>query len=209
MNDPQIRNAFHSSFLREHHDDPNTLVVNELGLEHGTCRADIAVISNSLLGFEIKSDVDSLKRLSAQLISYDAVFDRSFVILTCRHVLEATRIVPEWWGIILAEEITHKIQFSYLRPASKNNRTNSYAIAQLLWRDEAQDILMKLGVRGQGLRKSRALLYGDIINLLTPVELRLTVREYLMKRRGWRDHVSPSLYDDLSRPHETEIVLQV
>jgi hypothetical protein len=55
MNDPLIRKAFHCSFLQKEHAAPTTLVVDELGLEHGKCRADIAVINGHLIGYEIKS----------------------------------------------------------------------------------------------------------------------------------------------------------
>jgi len=75
MNDLQIRKAFHRTFLRTHHRDPSTLVLDELGLQHGKSRADIAVINGDLSGFEIKSDVDSLQRLTRQIERYSAVFD--------------------------------------------------------------------------------------------------------------------------------------
>ena len=205
MKDYQIREAFHRKALQEHHNSSTTLVIDELGLEHGTSRADIAVINEQLIGYEIKSNVDTLNRLSSQIISYNAIFDWSILIVTRRHLDEAIRLIPEWWGVILAEEIDHNdIDFKQLRPSIANKNTNSYSIAQLLWRDEAQDILAKMGIRGAQLRKRRALLYEDIINLLTPLDLRLTVSEYLKKRQGWRDHALPFLNDDLSPRPEIE-----
>lgn len=205
MNDCQIREAFHRKFLQEHHNSSTTLVVDELGLEHGMCRADIAVINELLTGYEIKSDVDSLKRLNSQIISYNSVFNFSFLILTERHMKTGMSIIPEWWGIILAGEIgENDIEFKQLRMPLSNKNTNSYSIAQLLWRDEAQDILAKLGVRGNKLRKNRELLYCDIVDLLDPLDLRLTVSKYLRKRRGWRDRALPFLNDDLSQHHGIE-----
>lgn len=209
MNDPQIRNAFHTTFLQEHHKNPAVLVVDELGLKHGVCRADIAVISHTFIGYEIKSDVDTLRRLDSQLISYNAVFDKLFLVVTSKYLREAKTMIPEWWGIILAEETTHKIHFQYVRDAAVNAETNNYSIAQLLWRDEAIDILTKLGVKGKDLRKSRALLYYDILDLLSPSQLRNTVREYLKKRQGWRDHAILPAYDGLYQPRDTELGFQV
>ena len=72
MNDAQIRSSFHSKKLRRHHATPDTLVVDELGLKHGKCRADIAVINGHLIGYEIKSDDDSLHRLARQVEAYNA-----------------------------------------------------------------------------------------------------------------------------------------
>jgi hypothetical protein len=194
MNDPQIRKAFHRTVLRKYRNSASTLVVNELGLEHGKCRADIAVINGKMIGYEIKSDVDSLKRLRLQIDTYDAVFDNSSIVLTKRHIDEVMNILPSWWGVILAEDMASgNIQFKYLRHPRLNANTNDYSIAQLLWRNEAQEILMKLGIQGPQLRKSRALLYQDIIELLTPSALRRKVRKYLKKRRVLRDRVLPFL----------------
>ncbi len=66
MNDPEIRRAYHRLRLARHHRDPNTLVVDELGLQHGESRADIAVVNGHLLGVEIKSDVDTLIALTGR-----------------------------------------------------------------------------------------------------------------------------------------------
>ena len=54
MNDGRIRAAFHGKILRRQHLCPETLVLDELGLMHGRCRADIAVVNGCLIGYEIK-----------------------------------------------------------------------------------------------------------------------------------------------------------
>ena len=58
MNDMLIRESFHRQVLKRYRRSPHTLVLNELGLRHGKCRADIAVVNGSLTGYEIKSDDD-------------------------------------------------------------------------------------------------------------------------------------------------------
>jgi len=73
MNDLEIRGSFHRKKLRLQHAHVDTLVVDELGLNHGECRADIAVINGHLVGYEIKSNKDSLRRLEGQVNSYNAV----------------------------------------------------------------------------------------------------------------------------------------
>ena len=104
MNDIEIRHYFHKKKLRKHHAAKNTLVVDELGLKHGKCRADIAVINGHLDGFEIKSDRDTLSRLSDQISVYNLVFDHATLIVGPRHIEEAKTQVPEWWGVIFCEE---------------------------------------------------------------------------------------------------------
>lgn len=197
MNDPQIRNAFHASFLQKEHADPSTLVLDELGLDHGKCRADIAVINGHMEGYEIKSDVDSLSRLKNQINSYDAIFDRSSVIVTIRHVNEAVRTIPDWWGIISVLESENNIpRFSVIKKPQQNKNIDDALVAQLLWREEAQEVLFNLGVRGAQLRQRRSILYAYITEMLSSHELRKTVREYLKNRRGWRHPGQPKSGDD-------------
>ena len=197
MNDPQIRKAFHTTFLQKEHEDSATLILDELGLEHGKCRADIAVINGHMDGYEIKSDVDSLARLSRQIESYDAIFDLSSVIVTDFHLAEITHMVPEWWGIISAAKSDSVFpQFRMIRTPRQNEYIDDTAVAQLLWRGEAQEVLFSLGMRGAQLRQKRSILYGYIVTMLDTDELRLTVREYLKKRQGWRHPAQPKSSDD-------------
>jgi hypothetical protein len=187
MNDPQIRKAFHTSFLQKEHEDSATLILDELGLEHGKCRADITVINGHMDGFEIKSDVDSLSRLKNQINSYNAIFDRSSVIVTIRHLNEIMRMIPDWWGIISVLESDADIpQFTVIKKPQQNAYIDDSLVAQLLWREEAQEVLFNLGMRGAQIRQKRSILYGYIVGTLSSCELRRTVREYLKKRRGWR-----------------------
>jgi hypothetical protein len=187
MNDPQIRKAFHNTFLREQHNESKTLVIDELGLEHGKCRADIAVINGRMDGYEIKSDVDSLSRFNNQINSYDAIFDHSTVVLTNRHLNMARQIIPDWWGIIVVIEANSTVpHFKEIRTTHQNIKFNNYSVAQLLWRKEAQELLFNLGIRGNQLRQKRSILYSYIVEMLDPNELRYTVREYLKQRQGWR-----------------------
>lgn len=197
MNDLQIRKAFHRTFLRTHHRDPSTLVLDELGLQHGKSRADIAVINGDLSGFEIKSDVDSLQRLTRQIERYSAVFDHATLVVVDRHLDDASGLLPDWWGVISVTKAPRsEVRFSALRPAEKNVKVDDYSVAQLLWRSEVQEILMNLGVTDRRLRERRARLYSLAVELLDSCELRHIVRECLKGRRAWRRPVPPSLRDD-------------
>ena len=187
MNDPEIRRALHTKFLRKFHEEPDTLVIDELGLEHGKCRADIAVINGHLEGFEVKSNADTLQRLSHQILSYNAVFDHSSIVVEDRYLDDVIRIVPNWWGIIqVTSSYCEELHFRIVRPSIQNINTNNYAVAQLLWRNEAQEILFNLGVTGSQLRQKRSVLYRAIIEMMDANELRKVVRQYLKNRQNWR-----------------------
>lgn len=199
MNDPLIRKEFHYSFLQKEYGTPNTLIVDELGLEHGKCRADIAVINGYINGYEIKSEKDSLVRLKNQIDKYNAVFDHSSIVLEKRHLNEVMNLAPKWWGIIFAMESENRsICFETIREPSQNLLIDDFAVAQLLWRNEAREILENLGVKGKQLRECRSNLYQYIIDMLDSCTLRSLVREYLKKRQDWRDPEPPFLCGDLS-----------
>lgn len=193
MNDVEIRSAYHRIRLARHHQDSNTLVVDELGLRHGASRADIAVVNGHLVGIEIKSDADTLSRLDGQVDCYSAVFDRAVLVTTTRHSREALRSVPDWWGVVEASQGSRgAVRFRTLRRARSNPAVDPYAVAQLLWRDEAASILEGLGAPSNVLRQRRSVLYEELVTRLDRRELRRQVRETLKSRPSWREFERPS-----------------
>ena len=151
MRDLEIRGAVKNILLLPFFSDPNTLIVEELGLRHGAARVDIAVINGELHGYELKSDQDTLKQLTAQAAIYNSVLDRITLIVTPHHVDQATAMIPDWWGIILAEgQLEDEINFRTIRSATKNPSVSAIAIAKLLWRDEALQLLGELGAIDTG-----------------------------------------------------------
>jgi len=204
MNDVEIRDSFHRKRLRRQHARAGTLVVDELGLNHGRCRADIAVINGSLVGYEIKSDCDSLNRLAEQVRSYNAVFDRAFMIVGERHRVAVQGYIPDWWGLILAARgVRGAVSFETMRPARKNEGIDPISVAQLLWRTEAAEILRHRGLSPKILRQPRAILYEYLVDALSGHELRRTVTDCLRLRRNWRCPVPPSRYGGSCRPAAT------
>lgn len=162
-------------------------MLNEFGLNHGKCRADIAIINGHLIGYEIKSDLDSFRRLQEQIISYNAIFDRTYLIVTERHLKDVDDFLPDWWGVITAIEGPRgAIHFKTVKRARRNANVDDFAIAKLLWRSEAQEILRNLGIRGKQSEEKRDNLYGYIVRKMNSVELRKTVRDFLVKRKNWR-----------------------
>jgi len=184
--------------LRRQHAQKDTLVIDELGLNHGRCRADIAVINGYLVGYEIKSNNDSLRRLEEQVKSYNAVFDRASIIVGGRYVNSIQKYVPEWWGVIVSVRGPRgAVNFDTIREAQTNKNVDPMSIAQLLWRDEAAEILSQKKLPQKILRQPRAVLYEHLVKLLDIRELRKFIREYFKKRRNWRCHELPFRCDDL------------
>jgi hypothetical protein len=204
MNDLEIRQNFHRKKLRRQHAQKDTLVIDELGLNHGKCRADIAVINGHLIGYEIKSNNDSLRRLKEQVKSYNAVFDKITIVIGDRYINSIQSHIPKWWGIIISLRGPRgTVNFDTIRKAQMNKDVDPISIARLLWRNEAEEILRQKKLPSRILRQPRAVLYEYLVDLLNIYELRKFVREYLKKRKNWRCPESPSQCDDLFRPVAT------
>src|ERR1700730_4661552 len=187
MRDPEIRGAVMNILLAPFFFDPDTLIVEELGLRHGAGRIDIAVINGECHGYEVKSDQDTLRRLPRQVGIYDSVLDRVTLVVTGHHVAQATEMVPDWWGIILAEgQLDGEINFKTIRSGTKNSSVSAIAVAKLLWRDEALQLLAELGAI-EGMRsKPRRKIYSRIIDLIDLPRLQESVRNQLKSRKDWR-----------------------
>jgi len=166
MNDYDIRINAHNKILKIHHKNSNTLIVDELGLKHGNCRADIAVINGKLHGFEIKSDKDTLSRLNNQIRIYDSIFDYSAIITGEKHYSKLVNYLPEHWGIVLcAKGNRGGIKFSTERKPKINTGSDPYSIAQLLWRNEAIDILKLEGMPNKEINQPTEEVY-EVLNPL-------------------------------------------
>ena len=131
MRDRDIREALHRKVLKEHHGDTNTLVLNELGLRHGACRVDIAVVNGHLHGYEIKSDADTLERLPAQVTAYGAVLDRASLVVGEKYAEKAKALLPDWWGIRVATVGPRgAINFEAVQPIRTNPSIDPVALAE-------------------------------------------------------------------------------
>jgi hypothetical protein len=192
MRDRDIRAALWALLDKEHADDPDTLVLDELGICQGETRADVAVVNGSLAAFEIKSDRDTLTRLPGQVEAYQRVFDIVTVIVGGRYVERINEAIPETWGVIQAVPESDSVELKPLREPTKNERVDPLSVTQLLWRDEALALLEERGL-AKGLRsKPRRLLWQAIVDQLSPEEVSEAVRAQLKVREGWRSDPRPT-----------------
>lgn len=188
LRDGDVRQAVHQKVLRAHLGCPNTLVLDELGLSHGSARVDIAVINGQIHGYEIKSDKDTLVRLPNQIEVYSAVLDRVTLVVGKAHIDEAMTKIPSWWGVVLATKGSRNaVNLQTQRSAQKNPNINLYEVASLLWRDEALELLEEHGI-SKGLRsKPRHVLYQCLVERLGERDLRQAIRQRLRDRHAGGD----------------------
>lgn len=187
MTDQVVRAAFHRHVLKKAHECTDTFVVDELSLKNGLVRADIAVLNGQLVGYEIKTEKDNLKRLANQILVYNEVFDKAFIIVSEKHLIKASELLPDWWGIyIIRSKPNEKIHFKCARKAKINKIKSSLAIAKFLWKSEA--IALLHSYNGENIKQSttKETLYNLIASTYDPTTLGQITLTYLKKRKDWR-----------------------
>jgi len=188
MNDSNIRTVLREELNKKYAKDKNTLVLDELGVGHGTARIDLVVVNSCLHGYEIKSDVDSLKRLPDQIRIFSSVVDRMTLVVGYKHAYNALKMIPEWWGVKIAEENKRNgnVILTNARFPHNNPEIDLKALVALLWRDEALNILEEMGAASGVRSKTRTEIYERLVQVSNPELLRARVRQQLKRRVGWR-----------------------
>lgn len=188
MLDKDVRLAVKKTVLKEHLNDPSTLVIEELGLNYGRNRADIVVINGEIHGYELKSDSDNLIRLPQQARSYSAVMDKVTLVVGERHANEAVLIIPEWWGIKVATMGARgAVSLITERRCKTNKHIEPLELLKLIWKDEALGLLStKIDIDWRVRKLKKEAVYQLVVDSFTVDEIRDHSRSILKSRTDWR-----------------------
>ena len=118
------------------------VLIEELGI--GSARVDVAVASSQLLGYEIKSDFDTLSRLARQMHAYHEVFDALTIVTTRAYASQVEALLPPWWGIWVADRQDATVTIHQLRPAVSHGRQSPASLAAMLWREDAFEFAVEV-----------------------------------------------------------------
>jgi len=185
MRDVDVRIAVRGLLASEHLGDPDTRIVEEMGIWNGAVRVDLAVINGEMAGYEIKSAKDTLSRLPAQAALYNAVFDRVHLVAAEKHVSPAIDEIPAWWGILIAVPAGDGVRLECFRQSGINDDVQPIQIARLLWRDEVLAVLERHQA-ARGVRSAtREKVASRLADTLGIDELRFEVRTCLKRRETW------------------------
>lgn len=182
LGDSEIRSILRSQLSKKHASKSRTVFIEELGLCRGQVRVDLSVVNGLLHGYEIKSDRDSLRRLSGQVELYGKVFDRATLVVGERHLAEALDKVPKWWGVLVARRSAKGLQLKTMRSPRSNPKKDPRALVELLWLDDALAMLEERdaarGYRG----KARWIVWDRVCELCSLDEIAKAVRTQLKAR---------------------------
>jgi hypothetical protein len=204
-NDAQIRELL-IPFVLDEHGGSDTLVIQEFALYGGANRADLAALNGISHGYEIKSDKDTLARLPQQVSAYSAVFERATLVSTIRHLRSAMEIIPDWWGVVEVRQPSREgLRLERVRDCQANPAPESSAVASLLWRAEALQILTTHGLDAGVKSKSMDHLVARLAQQIAPEKLSRLVREALRARGDWRAAAQLKQYDGKSRQLSSQL----
>jgi hypothetical protein len=191
LNDAQIRDPLRK-WIRER-ENP-TMIADELPVQEGRARIDLASVFDDLHAYEIKGQTDRLVRLKNQTKTFASVCRRCTVVTTRNHLKKVVNHVPEWWGIVQAsahEFDAADVTFEVVRSPQENDALEWRPMARMLWKDEMLHIFEHYGhVLSQRTPKSILILKLKEI-LPTVEELWNEVLAALLSRRYdgiWKAH---------------------
>jgi len=156
------------------------LVLNEVPLGLRLAFADVVIAGDELWGFEIKSDVDSLRRLAQQVRYYRLTFDRIVVVTSNRYAQTVDSHIPEAWGIYCVSPGSLEV----VRSAQPNREMNPAWMLDLLRRDELDEISGRYGVSRRR-RCHKDALIARLASALTTDECRQATCRAVRARDGW------------------------
>ncbi|MGQ9372711.1 sce7726 family protein [Acinetobacter tandoii] len=188
MLDRDVRQAVKIKVLKDHINDPSTLVIDELGLDYGRNRVDIAVINGEIHGYELKSDSDTLLRLPKQAECYSLVMDKMTLVVGEKHSKEAIALIPEWWGVKIAVMgVRGGVKLVTERYSKKNKNIDPFELLKLVWKEEALELLsMRVEINWKVKKLKKKDIYQLVVDNFTLTEIKDHTRAILKARADWR-----------------------
>jgi hypothetical protein len=191
LRDSCIRVPLGQWLIAEHSDQADTKVFQEVKIPRPSARADVVVVNGEFCGFEIKSDVDSLRRLPKQAVAFSAVFDRVCIVTTPTHLKTARKSIPKWWGIIVPSFSSGQ-RFTSLRKPRKNPNIDTVALLHMLLRRELINIVNSKSLAHDLVKLKRPELIAALHKQLPAQEIKNEVRRLFKLRKVPAGHSSSS-----------------
>nr|WP_078305671.1 MULTISPECIES: sce7726 family protein [unclassified Deinococcus] len=131
---------------------PASWVIPEISIlsaEGFSGRTDLCVMPDEghSIGYEIKTEKDSLSRLAHQVRMYDHCFAERVLATTPRHLGGVCQLLPETWGLIVLEPVSHEVVKLERRPRPQDkDLAAGHLILETLRVEELSALLHNLGV---------------------------------------------------------------
>jgi hypothetical protein len=184
--DRPLRELVRAEIGRFLHKRSPVVVVEEMDVCLGRARVDLAVISDQLIGIEIKSVKDDVTRLPAQAGAYSKCFDRVVLVVDESLVAKATPLIPTWWGLVVSFQQDDRLTYVFERRPRRNPQLDLDTVLALLWREEIDALLGDLlGISAQP-RATKKTIRARLLAEVDPSVLHCASLSKLRDRTDWR-----------------------
>ena len=114
-NEYVFKNSLAMDIIKKRHRFNNVSYVNELRTNNSIC--DIAIFNGTSTAYEIKTNLDNFDRLPLQLMDYQTVFDKIYVVCDTSKISIVEKLVSRNVGIC---ELTSKNKVVIIKEALSN-----------------------------------------------------------------------------------------
>lgn len=119
----------------------STAVFNEFKV--GNSIADIAFFNGESKAFEIKTDLDTPKRLKKQIADYQRIFDKCYIVIPDDKYEQYCNVVTPEIGIITLSKIGRRINLEEKRTAINNDTIDVDMLINILRTDEYKKLIIE------------------------------------------------------------------
>lgn len=137
-NEYVYKNTFINSMLLKQYGVKETIAINEFRV--GNSIADIVMFNGTSKAFEIKTELDSNKRLEGQLADYTKIFKKCYVI-THESLIEKYLLEEKHIGVIELIDRDGLISMREVRKAKENNFLDSDTLIRSVRTQEYKNIV--------------------------------------------------------------------
>lgn len=171
------------------------IICSEVPLLGGKRWVDILEIKkNSLIAYEIKSDLDNLSKIENQINDYAKTFNEVYLVLSKKFIGKYK--VPSNIGYFLVD--SHKRSISLKRKSSKRIHVSKENLSYFLWREDIPSIFKKKNEDIISIRKK-------LIQKSTAKELQCLAIKALKKRYYHRFDLFLKERDESEKTHFSDI----
>ncbi len=140
QNEYLYKNTFINNLLLKKYGVKNTVTINEFRV--GNSIADLVMFNGMSKAFEIKTELDSSKRLKGQLADYTKIFNECYII-THESLVEKYSKEDTTTGIISMQKINGNLKLKEIRKAVYNDAVDANTLMRCIRTSEYQNIVQE------------------------------------------------------------------
>lgn len=136
-----FKNEIINQLLIKKYGTKNTIAFNEFKV--GDSIVDLAIMNGESKAFEIKTSLDTPRRLKKQMCDYRKIFNKCYVVVDINECGAYVKHLDEAIGIVTLSNNKGRIRLEEYRPAMKNHKIDSNVLIGCLRITEYEKIVKR------------------------------------------------------------------